>query len=286
MSLTVYGEGTELPLHFAFRGNDILTLSAEGRLPWESRLPDGGCFSRLAREYRTDSPHLRLFSERDCGYSALMLDDGAEAPGGLSFIPLREFFWLTKTEEEQRKGLPSRLGMLAARAHGFLCLLAIYRFCPRCGSPLIFDVRETAMRCTNPSCGRLDFPHIEPAVIVLVRRGVWPDEELLLVKNRNFQHDYYGCVSGFVEMGESIENAAAREVMEETGIRIQNLRYVGSQGWPFPDQLMLAFTADYKSGEIARQEEELIDAAWFRRDALPSIPYPGSVAYSLINGFF
>ena len=289
MPLTEYREGespagtapSEDLLHFAFRGNDILVRS-DASLPWEERLVAGGLFSRLAESCRKDASHPRLFTERDYGYAALMMEDGLEPPDGCSFIPLREFFWLTKTEEEQREVIPSRLGSLAARAHGFLSLLVIYRFCPRCGSRLAFDAKETAMRCSNPACGRLDFPHIEPAVIVLVSRG----DEVLLVKNRNFKNDFYGCVSGFVEMGERIEDAVSREVQEETGIEIQNLRYVGSQSWPFPDQLMFAFVADYKAGEIVMQEEELLDAAWFRRDALPSIPRPGSVAYNLIMGHF
>lgn len=282
MPLTEYKEAEDGLLRLIFRGNDILIRTDEA-LPWESRLAGDGLFSGLAASL-AEAPggHPRSYTEREYGYAALMLEDGAAAPEGFVFIPLREFFWRTKSGEEQAQGLPSRLGSIAARAHGFLSLLSIYRFCPRCGSRLAFDTKETAMRCTNPACGRLDFPHIEPAVIVLVSRG----DEILLVKNRNFRHNFYGCVSGFVEMGESIEAAAAREVQEETGIEIQNIRYAGSQAWPFPDQLMLAFTADYKAGEIVRQEEELLDAGWFRRDNLPPIPNPGSVAYNLIKGHF
>ena len=126
------------------------------------------------------------------------------------------------------------------------------------------------------------FPRIEPAVIVLVSRG----DEILLVKNQNRSKNFYSCVAGFVEMGESLEHAVEREVMEETGISIKNLRYVGSQSWTFPDQLMLAFTADYAGGEIKLQEEELSDGGWFNRSSLPEIPKPGSVAYNLIMGYF
>ena len=128
----------------------------------------------------------------------------------------------------------------------------------------------------------MDFPRIEPAVIVLVHK----EDEILLVKNKNRSSNFFGCVSGFVEHGETLEQCAVREVQEETGITIQNVRYAGSQPWPFPDQLMIAFTADYKEGEIHMQESELDDAGWFRRDALPEIPRPGSVAYNLISGNF
>ncbi|MBQ9539785.1 MAG: NAD(+) diphosphatase [Treponema sp.] len=279
MPLTEYKKDDEDLPAFIFRGNDIL-IRKEDSLPCEKRLPDGQLFSRLTGSYTN------LFTEREYGYSAMMLDGESQGAEGWIFIPLREFFWISKSESEQLSGLPSRLGSLAARAHGFLSLLATYKFCPRCGSALSFDTKETAMRCSNPGCGRLDFPHIEPAVIVLVSRRQGADQEILLVKNRNSKGNFYGCVSGFVEMGERIEDAAVREVMEETGIAIKNLRYVGSQSWPFPDQLMFAFTADYEAGEITMQEEELLDAGWFHRNALPEIPRPGSVAYNLITGNF
>ena len=98
--------------------------------------------------------------------------------------------------------------------------------------------------------------------------------------------DVFSCIAGFVELGESLEQCVAREVREETSLEIKNIKYVGSQSWPFPDQLMLAYTADYDAGEINVQEEELSEAKWFRRDNLPSIPKAGSVAYNLINGKF
>lgn len=107
----------------------------------------------------------------------------------------------------------------------------------------------------------------------------------MLVKNKNRTRDVYSCVAGFVEAGESAEQCVEREVMEETGIKIQNVRYIGSQSWPFPDQLMLAFRAEYLDGKIKVQEEELDDAAWFKKDSLPPLPFEGSVAYNLISIF-
>ena len=195
-------------------------------------------------------------------------------------MPLRQFFWEVKTKEEQDYALPSKLGRLAARAHSFLCLRQTYIFCPSCGTKLEVDKEQIAKVC--PNCGRLDFPRIEPAAIVLVSKG----DEILLVKNKNRAQHFFSCVAGFVEQGETIEECVAREVKEETNIDIQDIRYVGSQSWPFPDQLMLAFTAAYRGGEIKIQEEEIAEAAWFSRSRLPEIPRPGSVAYNLIMGKF
>ena len=221
------------------------------------------------------------YEEPELNYSAILLEKDCPVPSGCEVIPLRQFFWDSKTEDEQKKGLPSMLGGLAARAHGFLRLRETYRYCPKCGSLLQVDKTFTAKVC--PTCGRQDFPRIEPAIIVLVRKG----SQLLLAKSKTTHSSaYYSCIAGFVEHGETLEQCVEREVLEETGIHIQNIRYVGSQAWPYPDQLMLAFRADYKSGEIAIQEEEIEDATWFEESSLPPIPRPGSVAYNLIKGIF
>lgn len=220
------------------------------------------------------------FSETEMDYTAVMLENDCPIPAGCIAIPLRQFFWDSKTEKEKSLAQNSSLGGLAARAHGFLKLREKYRFCPTCGKVLRDDYRLTARRCTK--CDRLFFPQIEPAIIVLVSRG----NKILLAKSKTVASNFYSCVAGFVEHGESLEETVAREVIEETGIKIKNIKYVGSQPWPFPDQLMLAFTAEYESGEIRIQEEEIQDAAWFDRENLPLIPNPGSVAYNLILGKF
>jgi NAD+ diphosphatase len=133
--------------------------------------------------------------------------------------------------------------------------------------------------CT--ACGREHFPRISPAVIVLVRRG----DEALLARNARFPPGRFGLLAGFVEPGETLEQAAAREVREESGIEIKNLRYRRSQPWPFPDSLMLAFTAEWASGEAVADGEEISELRWCTRDDLPGIPPPGSVARSLIDEF-
>src|SRR6185437_187815 len=119
-------------------------------------------------------------------------------------------------------------------------------------------------------CGLLSFPRLSPAVIMLVHRGA---DELLLARNVNFPEAFYSVLAGFVEPGESLEEAVAREVLEEVGLEITDIRYFDSQPWPFPHQLMIGFTAEYVSGEIRPQADEIMHADWFSRDGeLPRLP--------------
>ena len=132
-------------------------------------------------------------------------------------------------------------------------------------------------RCTN--CGKITWPQLATAIIVLINRG----NDLLLVHARNFKTDFYGCIAGFVETGESLEEAVRREVMEETQIEIKNLRYFKSQPWPYPCGLMVGFFAEYKSGELALQDSELSKGGWFSKENLPTIPEKLSLARMLID---
>jgi NAD+ diphosphatase len=133
------------------------------------------------------------------------------------------------------------------------------------------------MQC--PSCGLLTYPRISPAVMVLIRRG----DELLLARSPHFRSGMYSALAGFVEAGETVEHAAVREVREEVGVEIANLRYFQSQPWPFPDSLMLAFFADYAGGEITPDPSEIEAAGWFAIDELPTLPDPVSIARRLID---
>jgi NAD+ diphosphatase len=126
------------------------------------------------------------------------------------------------------------------------------------------------------------WPQLATAIIVLIRRG---DDEVLLARGRNFKSDFYGLIAGFVETGETLEQAVRREVMEETGLRIKNIRYFGSQPWPYPCGLMVGFNAEYESGELHVQREELKKAAWFHRDHLPNLPEKLSIARKLIDNW-
>ncbi len=160
------------------------------------------------------------------------------------------------------------------------------KFCGVCGAPMKLHT-DISKRCVN--CGKEVWPQLATAVIVLIhRKSCNPDyaqqtDEVLLVHARNFRTDFYGLVAGFVETGETLEEAVHREVMEETGITINNLRYFGSQPWPYPCGLMVGFHADYVSGDIHLQKEELSKGAWFGKDNLPTIPEKLSIARQLID---
>lgn len=152
------------------------------------------------------------------------------------------------------------------------------RYCPACGSPTELNL-PISKKCRE--CGNELFPNIAVATIVLIRKG----EEALLVRARNFRSGHYGLVAGFLEPGETLEECVVREVLEETGLEIENIRYFASQPWPYPCGLMVGFTADYKGGEIAVQAEELITAAFFSRDNLPQLPAKLSIARRLIDNW-
>jgi len=263
--------------HFVFLDNSILLeKSGQDTLLTIDNLPSEKTMRKfLENQFASD-----WYAEPDLNYSAMMLDADSPVPAGCILIPLRQFFWDSKTDAEKAQGVPTLIASLAARAHGLLSWRSKMRYCPVCGAGLHDDPEFTARKCI--SCGKQYFPRIEPAIIVLVSRG----NEILLARHVQRNTDVFSCIAGFVELGESLEQCVAREVREETSLEIKNIKYVGSQSWPFPDQLMLAYTADYDAGEINVQEEELSEAKWFRRDNLPSIPKAGSVAYNLINGKF
>lgn len=151
------------------------------------------------------------------------------------------------------------------------------QFCGVCGAPMKLHT-DISKRCTN--CGKEVWPQLATAIIVLIHRGT---DEVLLVHAKNFRGDFYGCVAGFVETGETLEEAVRREVMEETGLTIKNLRYFGSQPWPYPCGLMVGYHADYDGGSIHLQRSELSRGSWFNRNNLPTIPEKLSIARKLID---
>lgn len=154
-----------------------------------------------------------------------------------------------------------------------------HRFCGRCGSRTQPLPGERAMQCSQ--CGLTQYPRLSPCIIALVTRG----RHILLARSSRHRLPIYACVAGFIEAGESAEEAVEREIMEEVGIRVGRLRYRGSQSWPFPHQLMLGYHVDYLSGDIRIDPNELLDARWFPINALPDIPPPQTIAGQLIRSY-
>ena len=151
------------------------------------------------------------------------------------------------------------------------------RFCGVCGHPT--ESSATDIACVCPACGEKAYPRISPVAIGLVLRG----DELLLARSPHFVPGMYSAIAGFVEAGESAEECLRREVREEAGVEIQNIRYFGTQSWPYPHSLMIGFIADYHSGELSAQKDEIEDLGWFRFDRLPVRPHPGSLARRMIE---
>ncbi|MBJ9738802.1 NAD(+) diphosphatase [Acinetobacter oleivorans] len=188
-------------------------------------------------------------------------------PEGLQLVPIRQL--ITSWSKEQF--------LQASRAVQLLEWRRNHKFCSHCGHPTEVHPTEYAMVC--PSCRYHQYPRVNPCIITVITRG---DDEILLAKSVHNKTNMYGLIAGFVEVGETLEEAVQREAFEEVGLRLKNVQYMSSQPWPFPSNLMVAFRAEYESGEIKLQEEEIADAQFFKIDQLPEIPFKGSIAHSMI----
>ena len=185
---------------------------------------------------------------------------------GYKMMGLRETFDVLDAEDYA----------LAGKARELLYWNDNTQYCGVCGSPMKFHT-EISKRCTN--CGKEVWPSLATAIIVAITRG----EDILLVQSKNFRADYMGLVAGFVETGETLEEAVKRETLEETGITIRNIRYAGSQAWPYPSGLMIGYTAEYESGDLRIQRSELNKGGWYNLRNLPAIPGKVSLARQLIE---
>lgn len=188
-------------------------------------------------------------------------------PEGLQLVPIRQL--ITSWSKEQF--------LQASRAVQLLEWRRNHKFCSHCGHLTEVHPTEYAMVC--PSCRYHQYPRVNPCIITVITRG---DDEILLAKSVHNKTNIYGLIAGFVEVGETLEEAVQREAFEEVGLKLKNIQYMSSQPWPFPSNLMVAFRAEYESGEIKLQEEEIADAQFFKIDQLPEIPFKGSIAHSMI----
>ena len=202
-------------------------------------------------------------------HSCYAVDAAGEVPEGYSAGDL--YGWLGRVE--------SPMFYLAGRAHQIVEWHNSHRFCGVCGAATRDHAADRAKQCT--SCGHIVYPRLSPSIIVLIRRG----DEALMARNANWPEGFYSTLAGFVEPGESVEQTLHREVAEEVGVRVTNLRYMGSQSWPFPNSLMLGYHADYLDGEIVCQDGEIADAQWFRHDDMPNVPPKAAISRWLIDAW-
>lgn len=247
---------------FAFRESDLLVLE-EGPV----RVPEADSLDELDLGAYPYKP-IGSLGGRPC--YVVDLDSDTEPPEGTVFRNLRGLF---ATIDEE-------LFRMAGRAIQILEFDRTHQFCGRCAGRTIQGPDELSKRCSR--CGTVYHPRLSPASIVLVRRG---RNELLLARSPGFPKGMYSVLAGFVEPGESIEETISREIREEVGVEVENVRYFGSQPWPFPHSLMIGFTADYAGGEIQPQAGEIEDAGWYRVDDLPDLPPRVSIARAMIDAF-
>lgn len=246
-------------MNFVFRRDELLVEEAT------SVLPDLDACGRAGLGADALQP---VWATADSPARAAHVEPGIEAPHGYAFKKLRSLFGVL---DEERMALAGRAYQIAewARTH---------RFCGACGTATTRVSGEFCQRC--PACGFSAYPRISPAMMVLIRKG----DSILLARHTANAAGRYTALAGFVEPGESIEQTVHREVLEEVGLKVGNLKYFGSQSWPFPHSLMVAYTAEYVSGEIRVQEEEIADARWFGPgDPMPEIAARISIAGSLIR---
>jgi NAD+ diphosphatase len=242
---------------FVFFGDRLLLEEAAGtmRLPTEARV-------REVLSVR----HLEAGRLRP-GDTTFELPEATRLPAGFRLSGLRAAHGHL-SEADFRAAGTARQRVEWMRTH---------TFCSRCGQPNALCDRGESMTCG--SCGQSHFARVAPAVIVLVERG----SEILLGRSARFKPGVYSTLAGFVEPGESLEECVHREIAEEVGVRVRNLRYFGSQPHPFPNSLMVGFTAEWASGDIVPDNDEIEDAQWFSREALPDLPHEMSIAWALIQ---
>ena len=248
---------------FVFRGGEIMIHAERAG---GSVIPRLGDLADLALEPVRSSFLGHLGGAQV--YAAELRDEAA-VPDSLSFRGLRALYGL----------VDDQIFALAGRASQILEWERNHQYCGRCGTPTEQAPGERAKRC--PACELLSFPRLSPAVIVLVERG----DDVLLARHTRTTDGMYALLAGFVEPGESIEEAIHREIREEAGIEVDRLTYFGSQPWPFPHQLMIGFTVQYARGDVRVDGEEIADARWFTARSMPKVPPRLSIARRLIDAY-
>lgn len=256
------GEIHAADLWFVFKENNLLFKTTGNAL----HIPESKDLARF-RDRLIRRQYMGRLDGRNC-YTA---DIQGDAPDGAFF---------------QQKDLRSVFGVMeegiiwaAGRANQLATWSRNHQYCGKCGA--LYDDKKDERAKICPACGLINYPRLSPAVIVAVLK----ENRILLARNKGFRLPFYSVLAGFVEPGETLEACIAREIEEEVGISVKNIRYFGSQPWPFPDSLMVGFIADYADGEIQVDDTEILEADWFTPEDLPRIPPRISIARQLIDWF-
>lgn len=247
-------------LWFAFQGAQIAVMNAEDRpqVPCCLHLSEHGLVAQR-------SLYLGLYRGQHC-YAA-EIADSQPLPDGWCLLGLRDLFGMVE----------ETLAALSGRACQILDWDRDHQYCSRCGTPT--QPRDNERSRTCPSCRFTSYPPVSPAIMTLVTRG----REILLARKPVWPAGRYSAIAGFVEPGETLEDTVRRETREEVGVEVRDIRYFGSQPWPFPHSLMIAFTAEYAGGDVRPDGEEIEEAQWFEAGQLPKLPPSISISRRLID---
>lgn len=251
---------SEPALWFAFHRGELLIAQSESK----ARLPHCRDLSELGLS-SVRSLYLGTYGDKHCYVSELAHAD--TLPDGHELQGLRAVFGI----------VDEKLALLAGRAFQIMEWDRNHQYCSRCGTPTEARREERSRVC--PKCKYTTYPPISPAIMILITRG----REILLARKKEWPQGRFSALAGFVEPGETLEDTVRRETREEVGVEITNLRYFGSQPWPFPHQLMIAFTADYASGEVTPDGVEIEEARFFDAEQLPNLPAGISISRRMIN---
>lgn len=265
VDLALVEEDLSMICCFLFQDDALLVKENQGAV----QIPSAADVKQLGL-----SPENAQYVGRMAGYDCFTaglqaVAASAKLPPDFSFVKLRQLFGRLS-----KKAYP-----FALRAFHLQNWARNNRFCGRCGNQTNVLPHELAVKCS--SCGHIVYPRISPAIIVAVTKG----DQILLARSNRFPPGRYSVIAGFLEPGETLEECVQREVMEEVGLEVADIQYVGNQPWPFPDSQMIGFTARHVRGDIAIDNMEIVAADWFSADNLPDIPPKDSIARQLIDGF-